>query len=183
MVDQLWTIGHSTRSLQEFRSLLSAHGMQSLIDVRRFPFSRRYPHFNGEPLAAALHEAGILYTHEPGLGGRRKARADSINLGWKNESFRGYADYMQTEEFQDALQELMADSRLRPTALLCAEAVPWRCHRSLIADALTARGWTIRHILSPDRADLHALTAFARIEHARLSYPHPASDREMPQLF
>lgn len=183
MADQLWTIGHSTRTEDEFLALLTMHGIRRLVDVRRYPFSRRYPHFNREHLAAGLHNAGILYSHEPGLGGRRKAQPDSKNLGWKNESFRGYADYLQTKEFREALHELMADSRLCPTVILCAEAVPWRCHRQLIADTLVARGWTVHHILGLDRADIHRPTAFAAIDHGRVTYPHQPVEFDVPRLF
>ena len=183
MTPVMWTIGHSTRALDEFLTLLSTHGIQYLIDVRRYPFSRRYPHFNGELLATSLRAGGLAYTHAPRLGGRRKARPDSVNLGWRNESFRGYADYMATEDFQRSLDQLIADSRSQPTAVMCAEAVPWRCHRLLIADALVARGLTVNHILSQDRAEIHTLAAFARIIHDRLTYPLPTTDPELPRLF
>ncbi|TKB71015.1 MAG: DUF488 domain-containing protein [Nitrospira sp.] len=179
----IWTIGHSTRALDELRTLLNAHRIQHLVDVRRYPFSRRYPHFNGELLADSLREVGLAYTHAPGLGGRRKARPDFVNLGWRNESFRGYADYMETEEFQRAVEELMAYGTDRRTAIMCAEAVPWRCHRQLIADALVARGWTVRHILGPDRADVHRLTTFAAIDHGQITYPSLPADADSLRLF
>lgn len=182
MADQLWTIGHSTRTEDEFLALLTTHGIRRLVDVRRYPFSRRYPHFNREHLAAGLHNAGILYSHEPGLGGRRSARPDSKNLGWRTAGFRGYADYMETEEFQRALEELMAYGTNKSTVILCAEAVPWRCHRQLIADALLARGWTVRHILLSGRTDVHRLTTFALIDHGRLSYPLSPVDPDPPRL-
>ncbi len=183
MADQLWTIGHSTRTEDEFLALLTVHVIRRLVDVRRYPFSRRYPHFNGEHLAAALHKAGIFYLHEPGLGGRRKAQPDSKNLGWKNESFCGYADYMQTNAFQDTTEKLMADSRLCPTVILCAEAVPWRCHRQLIADALTASGWAVHHILGAERTDLHRLTTFAAVAHGHVTYPHQTAEPDVLRLF
>ena len=177
------TIGHSTRSFEEFIRLLTAHQIQQLVDVRRYPFSRRHPHFNGELLAKSLSESGIAYTHAPGLGGRRKARPDSVNLGWRNESFRGYADYMQTDEFAMALKELLAQSQHRATAIMCAEAVPWRCHRQLIADALVSRGWTVRHIMSREKAGPHSLTPFVKLENGLLIYPEPKETTSTPSLF
>jgi uncharacterized protein (DUF488 family) len=131
-------------------------------------------------LAEGLKEAGLVSLHMPALGGLRKAQKDSTNIGWRNTSFRGYADYMQTDEFLKALEELMAGSRLQPTAIMCAEAVPWRCHRSLIADALVSRGWNIRHIMSPEKATPHVLTSFAHFEKGRLTYPKPT---DPPSLF
>jgi uncharacterized protein (DUF488 family) len=179
----MWTIGHSTRPIDEFIALLKAHGIQRLVDVRTIPRSRHNPQFDTETLAKSLKKAKLTYVHVPQLGGLRKAKKDSINDGWKNTSFRGYADYMQTEEFWRALEELMADSRLQPTAIMCAEAVPWRCHRSLIADALLFKGWTVRHIMSKTKTDEHALTSFAAIEQDRITYP-AATDRETaPRLF
>lgn len=175
--DTLWTVGHSTRAIEELIEMLKAHQLARLLDVRTIPRSRHNPQFNTEALAASLKEAGIDYRHVPALGGLRKSRPDSVNLGWRNASFRGYADYMQTDEFKRAIEELMAAGRKEPTAILCAEAVPWRCHRSLIADALVSRGWTVRHILAPDRADAHRVTPFARLEHGALTYPAlPATD-------
>ena len=167
----VWTIGHSTRSLEEFIDLLKKHEIQLLVDVRRFPASRRYPHFNGSLLAESLAGAGIQYRHMPALGGRRPARRDSVNLGWRNTSFRGYADYMQTDEFWEALEELMQRGRTSRTAVMCAEAVPWRCHRNLISDALVTRGWDISHILSASKADHHHLTSFAKVSGSKLLYP------------
>lgn len=167
----LWTIGHSTRTADEFIALLRGHAIRELVDVRMIPFSRRNPQFHSETLERELAEAGIPYRSMKSLGGRRKARADSINLGWRNAGFRGYADYMQTPEFWGALEELLDLAAARPTAIMCAEAVPWRCHRSLIADAALVRGWTVRHILSPARADEHALSSSARVLDGRLFYP------------
>lgn len=179
----IWTIGHSTRPIGEFTELLRAHAINLLVDVRTVPRSRHNPQFNTEALAVSLNTSGLNYLHMPALGGLRKARTDSINDGWRNASFRGYADYMQQEEFCRALEELMADSRLQPTAIMCAEAVPWRCHRSLIADALTTRGWMVRHILSPVKADEHRLTPFAVIDGNRIVYPQPADPLAPPRLF
>ena len=167
----LWTIGHSTRSLEAFVELLRGHGIQRLVDVRRFPRSRRHPHFNTDALAEALPAAGLAYRHLPGLGGFRRARADSRNAGWRNASFRGYADYMQTDAFAAELATLLEEARAGRTAYMCAEAVPWRCHRSLISDALVARGVEVRHILGPAPAELHALMAGARVEGTHVVYP------------
>ncbi len=171
MTTQLWTLGHSTRPLEEFIGLLRAHGIGTLVDVRRFPVSRRHPQFTAEPLAKALQDAGVRYLLMPDLGGRRKSRPDSVNLGWRSDGFRGYADYMQTEAFWRALVELMACGECEPTAIMCAEAVPWHCHRSLIADALVSRGWTVLHILSATEVTPHQLTPFARIHDRKVIYP------------
>jgi uncharacterized protein (DUF488 family) len=170
----LWTVGHSTRPLEDFIGLLHAQAIALLVDVRITPYSRRHPQFNTDALKQTLEAAGIAYRHFPVLGGRRKSLPDSINLGWKNASFRGYADYMQTAEFWRGLDELMACGRSGPTAVMCAEAVPWRCHRSLIADALVANGWEVRHILGQGQAKPHELTRFAQAHKGRLTYPTPA---------
>lgn len=167
----IWTVGHSTRSIKEFIELLTAHGIHQLIDVRRFPASRRYPHFNGADLARSLKAACIEYHHMPALGGRRPSRPDSVNLGWKNAGFRGYADYMQTDEFWGAVGELMRYGETKRTAIMCAEAVPWRCHRNLISDALVTKGWQVSHILSASKVDRHTLTSFAKVSEQRLLYP------------
>lgn len=182
MAGILWTIGHSTRTSAEFLSLLAAHGIEQLVDVRTVPKSRHNPQFNTDALAKTLKKATLAYRHMPELGGLRKPKKDSINTGWRNASFRGYADYMQTDEFANALVALMTYSRTRRTAIMCAEAVPWRCHRSLIADALLSRGWTVMDIISGDRAAPHRLTPFATIQHGRVLYPDPA-DPETPRLF
>ena len=176
----LWTLGHSTRPIDEFIGLLRAHQISLLVDVRTVPRSRYNPQFNTDTLTKSLGDAEFRYRHLPELGGLRKPKKDSVNDGWHNASFRGYADYMQTDEFLKALEELMADSRLQPTAIMCAEAVPWRCHRSLIADALVTRGWDIRHIMSPEKATPHALTSFAHFEKGALIYPKPT---DPPSLF
>ena len=167
----IWTIGHSTKPIDEFVGLLQAHGIQRLVDVRTVPRSRHNPQFNTDRLAKSLEQAGLAYLHMPQLGGLRKAKKDSLNLGWRNASFRGYADYMQTEAFRSALEMLMDGGRDTPTAIMCAEAMPWRCHRSLIADALAVRGWTVRHIMSKHKADRHQLTRFAVVEQDRVIYP------------
>lgn len=180
----LWTIGHSTHSCEEFLALLSAHKIALLIDVRRYPGSRRYPHFQSDTLERSLAATGVGYRHLPELGGRRAARPHSPNNGWKNASFRGYADYMQTGEFQQALDVLTGAAIPSHTAIMCAEAVPWRCHRSLIADALVARGWTVVHILGRlTQVKSHQMTAFARVEGNRLAYPAPSDEEAPPRLF
>ena len=169
----LWTLGHSTRPIDEFIGLLRAHQISLLVDVRTVPRSRYNPQFNTDRLSRSLHDAGLQYRHLSELGGLRKPKNASVNDGWRNASFRGYADYMQTEEFLKALEALMVDSRLQLTAIMCAEAVPWRCHRSLIADALVSRGWDIWHIMSPEKATPHILTSFAHFEKDTLTYPKP----------
>jgi uncharacterized protein (DUF488 family) len=179
----LWTIGHSTRPIEEFISLLRAHGIRLLVDVRRFPASRHNPQFNAESLAKTPQEDSLQYRHMPELGGRRKSRPDSVNLGWRSAGFRGYADYMQTDTFWGALEELMAYGTRAPTAIMCAEAVPWRCHRSLIADALVSRGWQVQHILSGAEAPPHQITPFAKIENDILTYPEQTSQEPTPRLF
>ncbi|MDH5668930.1 MAG: DUF488 domain-containing protein [Nitrospira sp.] len=166
----LWTIGHSTKPIEDFVALLHAHGIRQLVDVRTIPRSRYNPQFNTEALANSLSEAGIGYRHAGELGGLRKPKNDSINTGWRNDSFRGYADYMQTDAFGKALNTLTTDSREQRTVIMCAEAVPWRCHRSLIADALVNRDWEVRHIMSETKAERHRMTSFARTDEGRLSY-------------
>jgi uncharacterized protein (DUF488 family) len=167
----IFTIGHSTLPIEKFLEVLEAHGVQQLVDVRTIPKSRRNPQFGQDQLPVALERRGIRYTHMPGLGGLRHARKDSINTGWKNASFRGYADYMQTPAFAQSLTTLIELAATGSTAIMCAEAVPWRCHRSLIADALTARGITVEHILSATSRKPHAYTPFARIDGALVTYP------------
>ena len=165
------TVGHSTRPIEEFLSLLAAHGVEQLVDVRTIPKSRRNPQYNTEALAESLHAAHIQYRHMPGLGGLRHPRKDSINSAWQNDSFRGYADYMQTPPFEASLRELIDASKLHRTVIMCAEAVPWRCHRSLIADALLARGIEVADILTTKAAKPHTLTSFARVVGERVTYP------------
>lgn len=176
----IWTVGHSTRPIGEFTNFLRTHEIRLLVDVRTIPRSRHNPQFNTDTLAESLKEAGLASLHMPALGGLRKARKDSINNGWRNASFRGYADYMQMEEFQRALEELMAYGTGTRTAIMCAEAVPWRCHRSLIADALVPKGWTVWHIMSAEKATPHVLTSFAQFEKGTLTYPKPT---DPPSLF
>jgi uncharacterized protein (DUF488 family) len=167
----LFTIGHSNRALDEFVRMLQAHGVEVLVDVRTIPRSRHNPQFNGDALTNSLRAAKIGYSHMKALGGLRRTRKDSINAGWRNASFRGFADYMQTAEFADALGDLMALSRTKSVAIMCAEALPWRCHRSLIADALTVRGINVQHIFSETQCKSHSLTPFLKTEDGRLSYP------------
>ncbi|HEV2110471.1 MAG TPA: DUF488 domain-containing protein [Gammaproteobacteria bacterium] len=168
---RLFTIGHSTRSLDELATLLGENGVTQLVDVRTVPRSRHNPQFNADALAASLPERGIAYMHRPELGGLRKPRRDSMNLGWKNEGFRGYADYMQTEAFVRALSRLMVEAEQGCVAIMCAEALPWRCHRSLIADALSVRSVEVRHIMGPGKTKPHALTGFAQVEGGNITYP------------
>lgn len=170
---EVYTIGHSTRSIEDFLSLLQAHGMELLVDVRTVPRSRRNPQFNRETLPETLAAQGIGYRHEPALGGLRKARADSPNLAWRNDSFRGYADYMQTAPFAQGVDRLIGTAAEQRTVIMCAESLPWQCHRSLVADALLARGVSARHILSASRADVHRFTSFARVEGTKVWYPLP----------
>jgi uncharacterized protein (DUF488 family) len=174
MASTVWTIGHSTRPIDELLKLLLAHEIALLVDVRTVARSRFNPQFNRDALAHSLNNAGLRYRHLSELGGLRKPKKNSVNLGWRNESFRGYADYMQTEEFKAAFETLMVDSRSQRTAVMCAEAVPWRCHRSLIADMLTIRGWTVQHIVNPKEVRVHSLTSFAVEQDGILTYPrHP----------
>lgn len=168
----IWTIGHSNRSIDEFLDLLAGEQIELVADIRRFPASRAHPHFNGEALAASLAQRAIGYRHFAGLGGRRNTRlADSPNAAWRVDSFNRYADYMTTSEFTASLDELIAVAAERRTAIMCSEAVPWRCHRRLVADALIVRGWEIRDIIAKGPARPHAMTPFARVEAGRLTYP------------
>ncbi len=177
---RIYTIGHSTHPMAEFVRLLQAHGVVRVVDVRTVPRSRHNPQFNRETLPGALQAAAIGYEHFAKLGGLRHPRKDSPNPGWRNDSFRGYADYMQTPEFAAALEELIGISGPEPLALMCAEAVPWRCHRSLIADALFARGIVAEHIMSVSRRDPHTLTSFAVIEGSRVLYPPVPGQASLP---
>ncbi|HZS72026.1 MAG TPA: DUF488 domain-containing protein [Candidatus Acidoferrum sp.] len=169
----IFTVGHSTRTLPDFIHLLKAHGVKRLVDIRSIPRSRHTPQFNREVLAARLRSAGLSYVYLKRLGGRRHARKGSVNLGWRNASFRGFADYMQTPEFAAGLRRLANLAESKPTAILCAEAVPWRCHRSLIGDALLIRGFRVLDIFSRSVAKPHQLTAFARVRGSSLTYPSP----------
>jgi uncharacterized protein (DUF488 family) len=170
-VEPIFTVGHSTRSADDFVGLLKAHRIELLVDVRTVPRSRHNPQFNRDTLPKTLRPAGIEYMHLAELGGLRKPRADSTNAGWRNLSFRGFADYMETPEFEKGLAMLMEAAKTRRAAIMCAEAVPWRCHRSLIADALVARGMEVFELSSLTQAQPHRLTPFARVEGARVSYP------------
>jgi uncharacterized protein (DUF488 family) len=163
------TIGHSTRALDDFIELLKVHRVERLIDVRRWPASRRYPHFQREMLAASLREVSIEYIWRGDLGGFRKPSADSPNRAWKVETFRAYADFMLTPEFAKIMKEIESLAEKKPAALMCAEAVPWRCHRQLLADAFLVRHWSVRHILE-DGCHAHELPAFARLEGMRIFY-------------
>jgi uncharacterized protein (DUF488 family) len=169
------TIGHSTHTLEEFIRLLQAHGATCVVDVRTVPRSRHNPQFNKASLPRSLKKAGLGYIHTPGLGGLRHAKRDSPNLGWRNASFRGYADYMQTPEFAQSLEELIRLANQSQVVLMCAEAVPWRCHRSLIADALLIRGIRTEDIMSPTRRQVHRLTPFAKVRGTTITYPAEAS--------
>lgn len=164
------TIGHSTRSLEEFLALLETHRIDALIDVRRWPSSRRFPHFHREPLAQALAARGTDYVWRGDLGGYRKPAADSPNKGWRVGAFRAYADFMMTDEFARIMAEMEDLTTHHRIALMCAEAVPWRCHRQLLADAFLVRGWNVRHILE-DRCEPHLLTHFAKLEGTNILYP------------
>lgn len=167
----LFTIGHSTRSIDEFIEVLNAHGVKRLIDVRTIPRSRKNPQFGKESLARSVRSAGMTYRHVKALGGLRRTGRDSPNKGWRNESFRGYADYMQTPEFQAAIEDLVQRAKHSDAAVMCAEAVPWRCHRSLIGDAMTVRGIRVLDIMSRTSAKLHTLTSFAKVDGLQITYP------------
>ena len=178
----VWTVGHSNRTFPEFLELLQAHQIQFLADVRRFPGSRRYPHFNQESLADLLAEANIRYVHFPELGGKRPTRADSHNTGWRNLSFRGYADHMESNEFQDGLRQLKDFASHYRTAVMCAEVLWWQCHRSLISDALKAQGAKVLHIFTPQKVEEHPYTSPARIIDGHLVYPPEPEPQGQLQL-
>ncbi|MBI4446123.1 MAG: DUF488 domain-containing protein [Acidobacteria bacterium] len=166
----VFSVGHSTRASDEFLHLLQAHDVKRIVDVRSIPRSRHNPQFNRETLAAKARAAGIGYVYLRKLGGLRQARRDSPNLGWRNASFRGYADYMGTAEFEEGLARLLKLAQEKQCALMCAEAVPWRCHRSLIADALLVRGIPVEHIMNEKNRKTHSLTPFAKVERKRITY-------------
>lgn len=166
----VFTIGHSTRPLDELITLLRSFGVSTLVDIRIDPGSRRHPHFARDALARSLGEAGIRYVHSKELGGRRTPRPDSPHIGWRSASFRGYADHMDSTAFRDALDGIVERARSETIALMCAEAVPWRCHRQLVADALTARHIDVVHILGPGQSKPHTLSPFARVEGTRVIY-------------
>jgi len=167
---ELWTVGHSTLSIEQLIEALRSFEIKVLADVRSFPGSRRYPHFNRESLSGSLADAGIEYQHFPELGGRRRARPDSVNMTWRNESFRGYADYMETNAFREGITRLLNVARARATVVMCAEAVWWRCHRSLISDYLKASGVEVTHIMAAGKSQPHPFTSAARIVNGELSY-------------
>ena len=166
----IWTVGHSTRSAEEFGRILLAHGIQVLVDVRSFPGSRRYPQFNRAALSESLAQLGIEYKHQPRLGGRRTPRADSHNTAWRNSSFRAYADHMETEDFRKGVEDLLELAASARVAVMCAEALWWRCHRSLISDYLKAAGHTVIHIIDQTKTEDHPFTSAARIVDGELSY-------------
>jgi uncharacterized protein (DUF488 family) len=182
----LYTVGHSNRTLDEFIKLLKVHGIGRIVDVRTVPKSRRVPWFNKEALAPALNETGIRYAHLPELGGLRHAKKDSTNPGWKNASFRGFADYMASPEFEAGLGKLNEMLPTLRTAVMCAEAVPWRCHRSLIADAETARGVKVEHLISPTSIRAHEMTSFAvvdkKVSPPRVIYPAVVEEKDQLEL-
>jgi uncharacterized protein (DUF488 family) len=167
----IFTVGHSTHAWDDFLNILTSHGVKAVADVRRYPGSKRHPHFNSGQLAVELPKHEIDYLPMPALGGRRKPARDSPNTAWRNEAFRGYADYLQTPPFLAALDELQSKAALKPTAIMCAEAVPWRCHRSLIADALIVRGWTVLDIYDAKQIKEHKLTDFALVDGQSIIYP------------
>lgn len=169
----VFTVGHSTRTLPEFIDLLKANGIERVADVRSIPRSRHTPHFNRPRLSKKLRRSGIAYIHLRDLGGRRHTTKASVNTGWRNASFRGFADYMLTGQFQKGLARLIVLAKKRPTAIMCAEAVPWRCHRSLIGDALLIRGIGVEDLFSPTNRKPHKLTPFAKTRGLKITYPAP----------
>jgi len=177
----IFTIGHSTHALEEFVSLLRSHSIALVIDVRTISRSRHNPQFNGEQFAESLKRADIGYLHMSGLGGLRHASRESMNTGWRNASFRGFADYMMTPEFENNLEMLIETARGNRAALMCAEAVPWRCHRSLIADALLCRGIPVEHIMTATRRQMHVLTPWAKVEGTRVIYPEVLKEQQTKQ--
>lgn len=178
----IYTIGHSTRELWEFLDLLRGHGIRLLVDVRRYPTSRRYPHFSREPLENALAEAGIDYRHEPDMGGwRKEVREDSPNTAWRSRGFQAYADHTDSAAFREALDRLLESAEEKETAIMCAEIVPWRCHRQIISDILVARGHDALHIVEEGKTEKHELNEHARLlDGERVVYP--ASEEELEQL-
>lgn len=169
----IYTIGHSTRTIEEFAAILLANGVELLVDVRTIPKSRYNPQFNSDTLENSLMASGIGYVHMAGLGGLRHAKKDSMNQGWRNASFRGFADYMQTGEFEESLMTVIDLAGKRKTAIMCAEAVPWKCHRSLIADALTVRGIAVMDIMSRTSVKPHTITPWAEVNGTTITYPGP----------
>jgi uncharacterized protein (DUF488 family) len=178
---QIWTIGHSTRTLDQFIELLKTNRIELLADVRRFPGSRRLPHFNQENLVESLPRAGIEYVHFPELGGRRRVRPDSPNTAWRNAAFRGFADFMMTPEFHAGIERLLNHAARKRTSIMCAEALWWQCHRSMISDYLKANGHEVIHILNANKTEMHPFTSAARIVDGKLSYT--AAESEPQFLF
>lgn len=170
----IWTIGHSTRSLEELVAMLRSFEIKVLVDVRHFPGSRKYPHFNKESLEVTLPEHNIQYVHLKSLGGRRKVHPNSRNTAWKNDAFRGYADYMETDAFEKGITELVNIASRQRTAYMCSEAVWWRCHRSMISDYLKVRGWKVMHIMDVGKAQEHPYTSPARVVNGKLTYSDPS---------
>jgi uncharacterized protein (DUF488 family) len=177
MTVEVCTVGHSTHPIEEFLGILHGHGVQEIVDVRTVPKSRTNPQFGSDALRRSLTADGIAYRHLPSLGGLRKPRKDSPNDGWRNESFRGYADHMQTEEFARGIDELLDAAADHRVAVMCAEAVPWRCHRSLIGDAVLVRGIPVVDLMDASTAKPHSLTSFARVDGNRILYPAEADER------
>lgn len=175
---RVYTVGHSNRTIEAFLEILAAHSIERIVDVRTVPKSRHNPQFAQEALRQSLADAGVDYRHMKALGGLRKPAADSVNTGWRNDAFRAYADHMQSAEFEAAVTELVALAREARTAVMCAEAVPWRCHRSLIGDALLVRAFEVVDIMSATQARPHELTSFAHVDGAVITYP--ASQSELP---
>jgi uncharacterized protein (DUF488 family) len=173
----IWTIGHSTRSLKEFLDLLKTHHIKMLVDIRSFPGSRRFPHFNKENLLLSLHDSGVHYRHMPGLGGRRKPNKDSPNIAWRHPSFRGYADYMQTEEFREQINVLQDIGRTMHTVYMCSEAPWWKCHRALVSDFLKVKGWEVLHIMERGKLTEHPFTRPARTQQGELFYDDITPDK------
>lgn len=178
--ETLWTIGHSTRTIEEFVALLQGNDIEVLADVRHFPGSRKYPHFNVEPLEQALHETGIEYEPFTELGGRRKVLPDSPNTGWRHPAFRGYADYMQSDAFRQGIDRLKALATSRRTVIMCAEAVWWRCHRGLISDVFKLHGTHVLHIMGPGAPREHPYTSPARVLDGQLDYSADQGDPSLP---
>jgi len=170
-IPRILTIGHSTRTIEDFTDLLQAHGVRLIVDIRTVPRSRRNPQFNEDVLSASLKKSGIDYVRLKELGGLRRPKKDSQNMGWRNLSFRGFADYMQTPEFETGINELIRLAQDRSVAIMCAEALPWRCHRSLVADGLVVRGIHVEDIMSPTKLLEHSMTKFARVNGKQITYP------------
>jgi uncharacterized protein (DUF488 family) len=176
MNDTIYTIGHSTHPIDEFIKILRAYGIELLVDVRTIPMSRHNPQFNQAGLEQSLQEHGVRYAHLKALGGLRGTTKASINTGWRNLSFRGYADYMQTEEFRTGIERLIKLAQAQPTAIMCAEAVPWRCHRSLIGDALLVRNIHVEDIMGERSAKPHDLTPWAKVDGVAVTYPETSQE-------